>query len=294
MELGQTPSQQQDFYVFTFPDPQMLLNSAAPFNFSSTVGLSSDISIQPPLPPPRNRKRPRPSTWLSHDDPVLPSTKKRRLRLVLITSPLSRPFSTPASYIADHGKSRIAIWAKARHLRGRSLRRAAILNSARRNGWGVGTSPNSSAFEDRVWSDETTTKKELKDGVGPDEDVQGEADLLGAIRQDRNNNGLGVPSPLGLSNYDAFDDWKGYTISHHDDDPLGSSRVPQAQYIDEDEEEDVYSDFNFLDPVVSSPQEDDEYDDPFTVLPPEWYRDDRPLRPPDEIVRHPQPVGSAA
>ncbi|KAL1980162.1 hypothetical protein VTN96DRAFT_4593 [Rasamsonia emersonii] len=60
--------------------------------------------------------------------------KKRRLRLVLITSRLSPPFSIPATYIVSRGTSKIAVWARQRALGlGRcSLRKAAILNRVQR------------------------------------------------------------------------------------------------------------------------------------------------------------------
>lgn len=57
--------------------------------------------------------------------------KKRRLRLYLITSRLSRPFSAPATHIVDRGSSRIAVWAKQRALGRHLLRKAAIMNHVR-------------------------------------------------------------------------------------------------------------------------------------------------------------------
>jgi len=269
----------------------MKQNVAVPFSFLSTTGISWDITSQTPLKPLRTRKRARHTTGLSSDDTVLPSTKKRRLRLYLITSPLSRPFSKPASYIADHGSSRLAVWAKSRHLHGRSLRKAAILNRARRNRFGFDSSPNATAFQEKVWNDEDRSRATLKEGIGPVEDVQGEANLLGAIIKDHVSDGFSVPSPLGLSDYDALDDWRGYSTTHHDDDPGGSTRVPQTH--DADEDDDVYSDFNFLDPVLASPHEDDDYDDPFSVLPPDWYGYDETPKPPDRTWTPPEPVGSA-
>ncbi|KAF2806502.1 uncharacterized protein BDZ99DRAFT_523943 [Mytilinidion resinicola] len=59
--------------------------------------------------------------------------KKRRLRLFLITSRLSRPFSAPATNIVDRGSSKIAVWAKQKALGRNLLRKAAILNRIRRN-----------------------------------------------------------------------------------------------------------------------------------------------------------------
>ncbi|KAF7571004.1 hypothetical protein PtrM4_110060 [Pyrenophora tritici-repentis] len=58
--------------------------------------------------------------------------KKRRLRLVLITSRLSPQFSHPATNIVDRGSSKIAVWAKQKALGRNLLRKAAILNGIRR------------------------------------------------------------------------------------------------------------------------------------------------------------------
>lgn len=55
--------------------------------------------------------------------------KKSRLRLQFVTSPLSEPYSAPASYIVDRGNCRVATWAKYRPLSRSWLRKRAILNS---------------------------------------------------------------------------------------------------------------------------------------------------------------------
>jgi hypothetical protein len=65
-----------------------------------------------------------------------------------------------------------------------------------------------------------------------------------------------TPSPLGLSNYEALDHWNGY------DDDLDGMEVS----FDVEEDEPVYSDFNFLDSDPSGPT-DDRYEDPFSHLP---------------------------
>jgi hypothetical protein len=57
--------------------------------------------------------------------------KKRRLRLVLITSRLSPQFSYPATNIVNRGSSKIAVWAKQKGLGQGMLRKAAILNRIR-------------------------------------------------------------------------------------------------------------------------------------------------------------------
>ncbi|KAL1966797.1 hypothetical protein VTN77DRAFT_3762 [Rasamsonia byssochlamydoides] len=58
--------------------------------------------------------------------------KKRRLRLLLITSRLSPPFSIPATYIVSRGTSKIAVWARQKVLGRGSLHKAAIMNRVQR------------------------------------------------------------------------------------------------------------------------------------------------------------------
>lgn len=57
--------------------------------------------------------------------------KKRRLRLNLITSRLSRPFATPTTHIVSRGTSKFAVWARHRILGRDLLRKAAIMNRIR-------------------------------------------------------------------------------------------------------------------------------------------------------------------
>ena len=58
--------------------------------------------------------------------------KKRRLRLILVTSRLSRPFSAPATNIADKGSCKVAVLAKQHPLARNVLRKVALLNSVRK------------------------------------------------------------------------------------------------------------------------------------------------------------------
>lgn len=82
-----------------------------------------------PKCPLQSRKRTRPLADI--DNLESDSKKKRRLRLLLITSRLSRPFSTPATHIVDRGSSKIAVWAKKKSLVPQVLRKAAIMNHIR-------------------------------------------------------------------------------------------------------------------------------------------------------------------
>ena len=86
----------------------------------------------PPRPaPPHAQKRYRALTDVDGERSCL-RKKKRRLRLFLITSRLSLPFSQPATNIIDRGNSKIAVWAKQKALGRNLLRKAAILNRIKR------------------------------------------------------------------------------------------------------------------------------------------------------------------
>jgi len=149
-----------------------------------------------------------------------------------------------------------------------SLRKAAILNRARRRGWTV-PSPNLPG-----------TRPEIINL----EDTRGEADELIARRIQTTRPPL-PPSPLGLSNYEELDQWHGYHSQYDDDDPGGVYSVPG----DEDDDQ-LYSDFNFLDPETcgSLEEEDERYDNPFSILPTELHKPDH--QPDNGVVAKPLPV----
>ena len=76
----------------------------------------------------RGTKRPRVDETIIHRDAELPPKKKRRLRIALITSMLSRPFAAPSTYIPARKSPRTGPWARQR-IEGRDLlRKAAIFN----------------------------------------------------------------------------------------------------------------------------------------------------------------------
>ncbi|KAF2416264.1 hypothetical protein EJ08DRAFT_666723 [Tothia fuscella] len=229
---------------------------------------------------PQSRKRTRALSDL--DDQPATSKKKRRLRLRLVTSRLSRPFSTPATHIVDRGSSKIAVWAKQKHLIPQALRKAAIMNRVRRK-----------SLEREAW-----LRKDSGISVGGDERLMvREAVLKESKLEGTNASGKFpdsrksfkyapvTPSPLGLSNYDALDDEDGY----YDDEHQYCSSCPNSpqkemnEGIGAKEAGEYYSDFNFLDSVQEDRESDAEYDDPFSlsVLPAEIVMEKRPPSPPD-------------
>jgi hypothetical protein len=119
------------------PSPQ-LLHSAAPdlipahstLRFSDIPLPNMGLTFLPQPLPSGSRKRGRAAADIDGEHSCM-QKKKRRLRLVLITSRLSPQYSYPATNIVDRGSSKIAVWAKQKGLGQNMLRKAAILNRIR-------------------------------------------------------------------------------------------------------------------------------------------------------------------
>ena len=108
-------------------------SSQQPFGISTAYPLSSSSSpiFRTPsstqtakIAPQKCLKRSR----LQEDGEQL-QRKKRRLRLNLVTSRLSKPYATPTTHIVGRTHSRVGVWARQRLSGGKLLRKAAILNS---------------------------------------------------------------------------------------------------------------------------------------------------------------------
>jgi len=173
--------------------------------------------------------------------------KKRRLRLFLITSRLSRPFSAPATNIVDRGISKIAVWAKNKALGRNVLRKAAIMNRIKR---------------------EAEARREVEQRHL---EVARQASLKQQCHIGKISRRCYIPmppSPLGLSNYDALDLEDDL---YHDE--LG----------DESNESNIYSDFNIL-RTGTTVQDNYDYLDELDGIPHELPEDRRPPTPPDEKI----------
>ncbi|KAH7342803.1 hypothetical protein BKA65DRAFT_351839, partial [Rhexocercosporidium sp. MPI-PUGE-AT-0058] len=177
--------------------------------------------------------------------------KKRRLRLHLITSRLSRPFSQPASNIVNRGVNKIPVWgAKNKALGKNILRKAAIMNRVRRR---------MDAARDfmRMEQEKTRERLSLREIV---------------IQKPRCLEVPLPPSPLGLSNYDALD--------LEDEDPEewhggGLNRIST-----------IYSDFNIMNPLTDREDDDalDDYLDALDGISPQDLPDTPPAPPEEESI----------
>lgn len=102
------------------------------FTFSTMPQLRALSFHVPPVSSPRRSKRSRPLSDVDGENSLSQHCKKRRLRLLLITSRLSLPFSLPPTHIVYRDSPKFAIWAKQKALGRNVLRKSAILNSIRR------------------------------------------------------------------------------------------------------------------------------------------------------------------
>lgn len=181
--------------------------------------------------PPRFLKRSRPRTDVDGEGLGHLQKKKRRLRLYLITSRLSKPYATPPTHINSRGTMRVGVWARQRVVGRDLLRKAAIFNSIRIK--------RITAKEAEEHRPEIDTQSSLYRNLTQVE-IESLADC-GRSHQSIRHLGFCTqqflpppPSPPGLSNYDAFDEDDG-PLDEEADEMTGSDTI--------------YSDFSVLDPA---------------------------------------------
>lgn len=194
--------------------------------------------------------------------------KKRRLRLHLITSRLSSPFSVPASNIVNRGgcAKNLVLGGRKRFGAGvkkdvgkNVLRKIAILNRIRLQMDGARGCMRGCHFVNRG-----------KERVELALDVNVHLKEIGMGKQNKRWNEFVLPpSPLGRSNYDALD---------YEDEML----------MDEEgdgREKEIYSDFSVMCPSRSGVEGDDyEYLDTLDGLSPEDMQDQPPSPPSEEGI----------
>ncbi|KAG9237734.1 hypothetical protein BJ875DRAFT_357084, partial [Amylocarpus encephaloides] len=174
-----------------------------------------------PLAHPTNRPYKRRRALSDVDGDGNEGRKKRRLRLHLITSRLSRPFSQPATNIVNRGVAKVAVLGSKNKALGRSeLRKAAIMNRVRKR---------MDAAKDYIRLEQERGRAALS--------------LREIVLQKPRIHEMPLPpSPLGLSNYDALDLEEAF--EHFEDDGMNEMSA-------------IYSDFNIMNPISS---DGDDYD----------------------------------
>jgi hypothetical protein len=192
------------------------------FTFSAAPSLKFSFDRPISLPVASSRPFKRRRALSDVDGGGSEGRKKRRLRLHLITSRLSRPFSQPASNIVNRGISKVAIWGAKNKALGKSiLRKAAIMNRVRMS---------MDAAKDFMRREQERKKEMLS--------------LREIVIKPRLHEMPLPPSPLGLSAYDALDLEDEIYDDYVED---GIERISA-----------IYSDFNIMNPVTSD-GDGDEY-----------------------------------
>ena len=221
------------------------------FTFTISAGPSLKFSFDQPvsLPVPTNRPFKRRRALSDVDGDGNEGRKKRRLRLHLITSRLSLPFSQPASNIVNRGISKIAVWAKNKALGRNVLRKAAIMNRVRLR---------MDAAKDFMRLQQERSKGPLA--------------LREIVVQKPRCYDLPLPpSPLGLSNYDALDLEDDMSDDDHDGEEGGIDHASS-----------IYSDFNIMNPCGDG--DDYDYLDALDGISPLDLPDTPPPPPEESIV----------
>ena len=105
--------------------------SSKPIDHSPPVSLFHQSPSPPSLAQPKVSKRLKRSRSIEGidnegDEPT--QRKKRRLRIDLVTSRLSRPYADPATHIIGTKSWRAGAWARQKFAGGKLLQKAAVLN----------------------------------------------------------------------------------------------------------------------------------------------------------------------
>lgn len=163
--------------------------------------------------------------------------KKRRLRLDLITSRLSRPYASPATHIISRNAVKLGVWTGRRYIGRNVFRKAAILNSMRRDRAGalaVEKIESPKAISLRAIQ-ERENADILAPGIQPALDVSA-GKPLPPQRTDVSTSAI---SPM-KTNYDIFDD--------EDSDPDAEDGLPVSilgeSDSDSDDADELFS-FNY-------------------------------------------------
>lgn len=223
------------------------------FKFTFSACPSFKLSFDLPASTPNNNrpyKRRRALSDVDGESSEGGGKKKRRLRLYLITSRLSLPFSEPASNIVNRGTAKLPIWRAKNKSHGKSvLRKAAIMNLVRKR---------MDAAKDFMREEQEKSKaRELKDIV---------------IQKPKLHGFSLLPSPLGRSNYDALDLEDDEEMDEMDEDGHGGLERISS----------IYSDFNIMNPVTAGDDEDYDYLDALDGIVPEDLPDQPPAAPTEE------------
>ena len=192
----------------------------------------SERGTQPTL-----QKRSRALADVDGDHSDTRQRKKRRLRRELITSRLSRPYASPATHIISRNAVKLGIWTGRRYIGRNAFRKAAILNSIRRE-------KLSNGAEKKMLLPQETSLKATYERLDPDiSSVR--VKTFREIPSSHTSVGLPVnnrvrvsspPSPPVTTNYDVFDE----EDSDSDTDDGGSVNIFDGAPPDLDDSDELY------------------------------------------------------
>ena len=180
-------------------------NSPRGASSSSSSETSPTQSPSPTSPNPTSPtplKRPRILADVDGENSLDTQRKKRRLRLELITSRLSRPFAYPTTHIVSRGSVRVGIWARQPNEGTNVFRKAAILNCIKKD-----RAPTKELVERRLGLHEAVAV--YAPDVNMDIDVMPSRNVSSKPTVDARPGEtafVSTPSPRASPNYDIFDD----------------------------------------------------------------------------------------
>lgn len=196
--------------------PALIQSSPSP-----TSPMSPESDAQYPL-----RKRSRVVADVDSDNSGTRQRKKRRLRRDLTTSRLSRPYASPSTHIISRNAVKLGIWTGRRYIGRNVYRKAAILNSIRRD--------RGNAFDDeRIEFPKATPLRAIHEPVNPDIGAIGKrlcpGITTGKLPPKEEADVLRPATSSLATNYDIFDD--------EDSDPDAEDGIP-VNTLDESDSED--------------------------------------------------------
>lgn len=173
--------------------PAIIQSSSSP-----TSPMSPESDAHCPL-----RKRSRVVADVDSDNSGTRQRKKRRLRRDLITSRLSRPYASPSTHIVSRNAVKLGVWTGRRHIGRNVYRKAAILNSIRRD--------RGNAFaEERIESPKAMPLRAIHEPVNPDihaiEKTLGPGITTDKLPPEQEAGVLRPATSSVATNYDIFDD----------------------------------------------------------------------------------------
>ncbi|KAL8795107.1 MAG: hypothetical protein Q9195_002404 [Heterodermia aff. obscurata] len=201
-----------------------------------------DIETQSP-----SWKRSRALADVDGDNSDTRQRKKRRLRLDLITSRLSRPYASPATHIISRNAVKLGVWTGRRYIGRNVFRKAAILNSMKRDRAAALTVEKIES--PKAISPRAMHEREDTDILAPSIEPGPDAPPGKPLPQERTDVFTSAISPM-KTNYDIFDD--------EDSDPDAEDGLPVSilgeSDSDPDEADELFSfNYTFTEHIIDPP-----------------------------------------